>query len=287
MTQVISRLQGGLGNQMFQYAAGHALAEYLKVPLLLDRTFLDFRPADMIWTPRPFELDVFKAPSTFASTEMVERMRRKPTLPFLHRSEQYKEIGKTFNEALFQQRAPVLIDGYWQCERYFLACPDALRKDHFVPIDNPSAENASLCAMITSSKSASLHVRRGDYVTNLEAGRFHGMPGLSYYTNAAEELHQRCGVESFFVFSDDPAWVKENVRLPFAVTHVSHNHDRESHWDLWLMKHCRHHIIANSSFSWWGAWLNDRADKTVIAPKNWFADGGIKHDILPSSWLTR
>ncbi len=287
MTHVITRLMGGLGNQMFQYAAGYSLAKHLGVPVLIDRTFLDWHPADMTWTPRSFELDVFLSPIEFAAADLVDRMRHERWFPFLRSATCFKERTKTFDENFFRLQAPVIIDGYWQCERYFSSHADALRHDLFVPKDAPSLENLRMRDAITSSTSASLHIRRGDYVTNVEADRFHGMPTLSYYTAAAEELRAKHGVDHFFIFSDDPDWTHAKLRLPYPATYITHNTDRTSHWDLWLMKHCQHHIIANSSFSWWGAWLNDRAEKTVIAPKNWFAGHGSPHDIIPSTWLVR
>ena len=287
MTHVITRLMGGLGNQMFQYAAGYSLAKHLSVPLLVDRTFLDWRPKDITWTPRAFELDVFRPSIQFAPDEMVESMRRDRWFASLRRISCIKERAKTFDDRFFELRAPVLLDGYWQCEMYFSSCADTLRNELFVPKDPPSSENLHMRDAITKCTSASLHIRRGDYVTNIESERFHGMPALSYYIAAVEELRAKHDIDHFFIFSDDPDWTNANLRLPYPATHVTHNTDRNSHWDLWLMKQCHHHIIANSSFSWWGAWLNDRADKTVIAPKNWFAGDGSPHDIIPSTWLVR
>ena len=284
---VITQLMGGLGNQMFQYAAGYSLAKLLGVPLLLDRIFLDSRPAEMSWTRRSLELDAFRLSIEFAPDEMVERMRRDRWFASFRRSECFKESAKNFDERFFRLQAPVLIDGYWQCERYFASHADALRNELFVPKDPPSPENLRIRDAISQSTSVSLHIRRGDYVTNTEAGRFHGMPSLSYYTKAVEELRTQHGVDRCFIFSDDPEWTAANLRLPCEITHVTHNSGTNSHWDLWLMKHCQHHIIANSSFSWWGAWLNPRAEKTVIAPKKWFADNAPANDIIPATWLVR
>ncbi|MBK9758770.1 MAG: alpha-1,2-fucosyltransferase [Flavobacteriales bacterium] len=297
MEQVITRLMGGLGNQMFQYAAGYSLAQRLGVPLLLDRTFLDHRGPEVTWTPRPFELDVFQLPIAFASADDVGRVRRelddtiyrrtKRILPFLFKDRCYVERGRTFEPTFFDLAAPVYIEGYWQDERYFLAHATELRETLFVPKAQPSATNAALLDAIRSTVSASIHVRRGDYVSLPDANRYHGVCSTDYYTSNAQWLVEHRGVQHFFIFSDDPAWVDANIRLPYPVTQVSHNQGIEGHWDLFLMKHCHHNIIANSSFSWWGAWLNAHADKTVIGPAKWFNGSNDVHEILPTSWLAR
>lgn len=297
MAQVITRLMGGLGNQMFQYAAGHALAQHLGVPLLLDRVFLDRRGPDVTWTPRSFELDVFKVPIAFASAAQVTHARKelddaghrrlKRLLPFLFRDRCFLERSKLFDPSFFSTKAPIYIEGYWQNERYFLRHMDELRQQLFVPKGPVSATNSALLNDIGSGVSASIHIRRGDYVSLPEASRYHGVCSIDYYERNARWLVEERGVERFFVFSDDADWVEANIHLPYPTTHVTHNQGANSHWDLFLMKHCVHHIIANSSFSWWGAWLNPRADKTVIAPANWFEGSNEPHEILPTTWLAR
>jgi hypothetical protein len=140
---------------------------------------------------------------------------------------------------------------------------------------------------IRSITSASVHVRLGDYLSNTEAAAFHGLPDAAYYSNGARELHERCGVQRFFVFSDEPGKARERIVLPGEVIFVEHNTGSDSHWDLWLMRHCHHHLIANSSFSWWGAWLNPSPEKVVIAPRTWFAGDLRPNDIVPPTWLRR
>lgn len=298
MDSVITRLMGGLGNQMFQFATGHALAKLLGVPLLLDRTFLYSRPPEMNWTPRAFELDVFQLPFAFASAKEVKHMRREldhrqyrsvqRMLPSLFPAKCFVQRGTAFDPALFRTNAPVYIEGFWQNEGYFSQVADELRTKLFIPKDGISERNAALLDGIRSTRSASIHVRRGDYVANAEASGYHGVCSVDYYTGSAALLAEQRGVDHFFLFSDDPAWVKDNIQLPWPTTYISHNSGRDAHWDLFLMKHCQHHIIANSSFSWWGAWLNPGAGKSVVAPARWFqgTDTPIS-DIIPSTWIAR
>lgn len=298
MDHVIVRLMGGLGNQMFQYATGLSVAEHLDVPLLLDRTFLDSRPQGMNWTARAFELDVFRLPAVFATARQVERLRRElesrwcrrvqRLLPWLFTPTCFVEKDTGFDPAIFQRKAPIYLEGFWQNEKYFAAIAAALRQSLFVPKDAPSEKNAALLDRIGSTRSASMHVRRGDYVTNTEAGRYHGVCSLEYYTSSAALLAEQCGVDHFFVFSDDPQWVRDNIQLPWPIIYVDQNNGRDAHWDLYLMKHCQHNIIANSSFSWWGAWLNPSPGKTVIAPARWFRGvAAPTTDIIPSTWIAR
>ncbi|HEY0977967.1 MAG TPA: alpha-1,2-fucosyltransferase [Flavobacteriales bacterium] len=296
MSKVITRLMGGLGNQMFQYAAGHALARRLAVPLLLDRTFLDQRGPQVTWTPRHFELGVLRAPITFATEAEVRRARLelddvqhrrwKRLLPMFFKDACFVERVRIHDPAFEQLTAPVYLDGYWQNERYFSDTAEALRHELFLPAAEPAPRNADLMEQMGSCVSASLHVRRGDYVSLPEAASFHGVCSVDYYQDSARWLVEQ-GVDHFFVFSDDPDWVKTNIDLPGPATHINHNTGAESHWDLFLMKHCRHHIIANSSFSWWGAWLGEPAGKIVVAPERWLAGSDAPDGIIPPTWITR
>lgn len=297
MSEVVVRLMGGLGNQMFQYATGHAAAKRLGVPLLLDRTFLDSRPPGMDWTPRDFALDVFAAPIAFADPGKVAILRRpidqplhrrlRRLLPSLYPSV-VLERHPGFDAAVLRCRAPVYLEGFWQNEGHFLVVADELRFALFVPREAPDARNRALAEAMQACVSASVHVRQGDYAANAATARYHGVCPPDYFHGAARELAERHGVERFFVFSDDPDWAQSNLSLPRPSEHIAHNTGRAAHWDLWLMKQCRHHIIANSSFSWWGAWLDPRPDKAVIAPARWFAGTGTPASaIIPPAWTAR
>lgn len=284
---VITRLMGGLGNQMFQYAAGYALAQLRHAPLLIDRSHLDDRPAGMTWTPRDLELQAFDLSLSFADAALVNELRRVRRPVAFRRQTWFRERDKRCDPGFFNLTAPVLLEGFWQSEGYFRSIVDEVRERLFQHRGQPSADNVSLADAIRNMISASVHVRCGDYLTDPAAAAFHGRLSPEYYASAATELKTRVGVEHFFVFSDEPEKARDHVKLPGAVTFVEHNSGGNQHWDLWLMRQCRHHIIANSSFSWWGAWLSKPAGKTVIAPKTWFAGDDRPNDIIPSTWLQR
>ena len=130
-------------------------------------------------------------------------------------------------------------------------------------------------------------MRRGDYVTNPTTHRYHGACGPDYYEAAQRLLLQTLGNAQLFVFSDDPAWVEANMRFVLPATILKHNSPEQDYEDLRLMALCRHHIIANSTFSWWGAWLSQSLEKIVVAPKNWFKEAGhTTEDLLPREWRT-
>jgi Glycosyl transferase family 11 len=284
---VTVRLAGGLGNQLFQYATGRALAMQHGVPLWLDHSALDRHVAGE--TPRTFELDMFAIRAEAAPSTFMAHIRSSPSL--LGRLTQafaqdriVRELGKRFQPSLLRHKPPVLLIGYWQCERYFEGIAAELRQE-LIPLAEPAPQNIRLAELMCQAPCASIHVRRGDYVSDPSANRFHGTCSPSYYTQAAQLLSDQHRVDRFFLFSDDLSWCRTNLTLPGEVIPVHHNQRQQSYWDLWLMRQCHHHIIANSSFSWWGAWLNERPDKVVIAPKRWFADHTIVHDIIPSTWV--
>lgn len=283
---IVTRLMGGLGNQMFQYATGLALARKLHTHLLVDRSFLDARPGGMDWTARGFELDVFRCPVELAPQDLITDLRTVKRPALLRRQCWYRERHKRFHDDLPAQRAPLLLEGYWQCERYFTTMADELRTSLFVPRAAPSARNEDLRAELAAVPHASVHVRLGDYVTNSSTAAYHGALPPGYYERTMDELRDM-GVVRFLVFSDRPEEARARITFPAGTTFVEHNTGRDAHWDLWLMRHCRHHIIANSSFSWWGAWLNPSPEKTVIAPIQWFAGDTSPNDIVPDNWSRR
>jgi hypothetical protein len=184
----------------------------------------------------------------------------------------------------------VYLDGYWQSEKYFKDAQQAIRKDFSFRGPSDQANRALLEKMDADLHSGfvpvSVHVRRGDYSSNPQTNAFHGLLPVSYYEAAMGELEKRFPRISYYVFSDDLGWCRENMRFKGRVAFVDVNVDKPCWMDMRLMSACRHHIIANSSFSWWGAWLNARQDKAVIAPRQWFADSRfIGKDRLPDGWI--
>jgi hypothetical protein len=178
--------------------------------------------------------------------------------------------------------------GYWQSYRYFsdVAAPVAAE---FEPVEVLSSVSQVLADRIAETPSVAVHVRRGDYVTLPSAANFHGVLPLGYYAQAMESIHLTEPQAHFFVFSDDLAWCKAHLPGDLPMTFVGHNAGSDAWQDLTLMSHCRHHVIANSSFSWWGAWLADQrwgvTGRRVIAPKRWFAgQQQVSPDRYPEHW---
>jgi hypothetical protein len=175
----------------------------------------------------------------------------------------------------------VYLAGCWQSERYFKDIEDVIRREFTVKI-KPDANNERTTALINSVNAVSLHIRRDDYVTNQR----HGTCALAYYQQAVEIISRKVSSPYFFVFCDDILWAKENLKLKYPTVFISHNDAAKDFEDLRLMTQCSHHITANSTFSWWGAWLNKKYDKIVIAPGKWFNDEGINtKDLIPEGWI--
>jgi len=290
-------LLGGLGNQMFQYAAGKALAERHCVDLELDLSgFYNNK-----YTPRPFLLDHLRVPEAsrwaegaknFVPAEWkigIDRLRR-AGLPKLAWSQDYREPHFHYDPAFEALGPDTALFGYFQSERYFIGIADKLR-DWFSPREALAGSAAEMLTHIEASRlPVSVHVRRGDYV---DPGRveFHGLVAEPYYREALGRLQSAIGAEAeLFVFSDDPAAAEHVLNFVPRSRLVHVRGDPNRPWeDMVLMARCRHHVTANSSFSWWGAWLNRAPEKIVVAPRAWFAPSQLSkwntRDLYPPGWL--
>jgi hypothetical protein len=291
---------------MFQYAAAKALASKHDVELVIDkrafrsyalRSFLLHRlrvpEADEPLTRRP--VDVPLRPKHFAAMQWRNRANRVLTrfglqkMPRLHGT--YSEPHFQFDSNFFALGRSISLYGYFQSECYFSDIAEKLR-DYFQPRDELSSQAMAMAnAIACSEMPVSVHIRRGDYVKSAETARVHGALGVAYYKKALQVLQGAlaCRV-TVFVFSDDS--VDSEAVLDFVphdnIVHVRGDPDRP--WeDMALMARCRHHVIANSSFSWWGAWLNRSPDKIVIAPRQWFTPGELRQrntcDLYPPGWI--
>lgn len=280
---VVVRLKGGLGNQLFQYAAGRSLAERLQADLKVD--VAAFGSGD-----RRYGLGHFIASPQVATPEEVRSAggarRIQLVLGMLHaRGPVLRERHFHFDRRFEQIATSVYLDGYWQSERYFAHIAPLVRDELRVRVA-PSIANAATLERIRAGTSVAVHVRRGDYVTNAKARRTHGGCPPDYYTAACRFVVERTRRPSFFVFSDDPEWVRANLSFPGAVEYVDHNGPRDAHEDLRLMAACQHHVIANSTFSWWGAWLGHSKTQIVVAPQRWFATRTRRTaDLFPTQWV--
>ena len=179
------------------------------------------------------------------------------------------------------------LEGTWQSERYFNDIERIIKNDFTVKTPQ-IGKDLKLGQIIKSTNSVSIHVRRGDYISNPKTNKFHGTCTLDYYHKAINLITQKIDNLHFFLFSDDCEWVKQHLKIDFPLVIVDHNNPDKNYEDLRLMSQCKHHIIANSTFSWWGAWLSENPDKIVIAPQKWFAKEDLNQqtsDLIPDSWI--
>jgi hypothetical protein len=281
---VISRISGGLGNQLFQYAAGKSLALRQNTQLLLDTSY--FKGEGL----RNFELDSFNISLKIADRELVENFItrsfagriRDRILPMKFRKV-YKEPFYHFDKNFFNAASDVYLKGYWQSEKYFNPVKEAIKTD--LTIKPEIIEKIKqVGAGLGIATSVAVHIRRADYTIDVQKD-YHGTLEKDYYHGAIQLISDKIKDARFYFFSDSINWVKENLGMPGAV-YVSGEVTKNHLEDLYLMSQCNHNIIANSSFSWWGAWLNNNPGKIVIAPKNWFNKGPKDtYDLYPDNWI--
>jgi FkbM family methyltransferase len=278
--EVVVKLQGGLGNQMFQYAAGLAVARHHGARLKLDLSFLRDRTPRPNFTQRDFCLDLFRLPADCDiipdASKSVKHLQRHVEQQF-HFDPKFNQLG-----------ANVYLDGYFQSPRFFEPVQAEVRRT-FKSFATPlNAEQQALAEKISACQSVCLNVRRGDYVANPVANSFHGVCDESYFHPAVAAIRQRVPDPHFFIFSDDVEWCRTaNLTNGAPFTLVPHNFagDRFGAY-LQLMTACRHFILPNSSFGWWAAFLSSAPDKIVIIPEPWF-DNPVNNtvDLFPAGWI--
>jgi hypothetical protein len=284
---ITTRLSGGLGNQMFQYAAGRRLALQHGVNLILDISWFEKEGLNAL-SARPYELAVFSIAgetsrqSSIAQASGGMRLKfweKRPTIYHQYDDKYY------YNPEILEASDNSVLDGFWQSQDYFADQADIIRKDFQIK-KVPDAANKKILDQIKRGPAVSLHVRRGDYANQALHTAFHGLTTLDYYKEAIKLMTKELGSPTFFVFSDEPDWCKQNLKSKQPMVYVDCNDPAHGYADVRLMSSCDHHIVANSSFSWWGAWLNPSEKKTVIVPKRWFADSkaGNAPQLIPKDW---
>lgn len=281
---IVVRLQGGLGNQMFQYAFGRALAARSDTDVLFDDSSYQNDPL------RGYELSVWRTDAPRLPKSERDRLPRRHggrgalgwargRPPLRHVKE--KPFG--FNPRFLDVRPATYLSGYWQSERFFGEVADEVR-EAFQPRRSPSRETLDTLRRIESCNAVAIHVRRTDYL------KIPAMQAcdLTYHQRCLDELQsEHPGVEAF-VFSDDLDWCREHLRLPCPQHYVGHTTGETAWEDLWMMSRCRHRIIPNSSFSWWAAWLCPDASGVTFAPTPWFNDPACPGEgIAPDRWRRR
>lgn len=283
---------GGIGNQMFQYATGRRVAKINNIHLKLDTS--SFVKEDKETTPRIFKLDHFNIDTEIATKQDIRYFKKFKKVHtkilgriynplFANDSKYITEIGYGFNPGILNLKDDIYLDGYWQSEKYFKDIRDTLIKEF--SLKTPGTAFEEQAQIITNHNAISIHIRRGDYVSNTSLAKNYGVCGLDYYMEAIELVTQKVENPHFFIFSDDISWAKENLKITYSHSYVSSEYIKD-YEEIILMSKCKYNIIANSSFSWWGAWLNNNPNKIVIAPKKWFRDESwIPKDIIPETWL--
>ena len=282
---IVSRIQGGLGNQMFQYAYGRYLAQRYDTQLWLECSHSETD------TLRNFALDRWRIAATpvepAISTLLPRRYGGRGWSNLLQGQTPLRRVKERpfgFQQKYLNPGSRVFLDGYWQSEQFFPGMRDTLQRE-FQPARKLSPATLAVARQMEANNSVSLHVRRGDYITNQHANSVHGVCTLEYYRRSVQQLLARLEAVQVFVFSDDHAWCAEHLALPCATKRVTHNAASSDHEDVWLMTQCRHHVVANSSFSWWGAWLGVDPTGLVYAPEPWFRSADLDcRSVVPASW---
>lgn len=282
---IVVKVFGGLGNQMFQYAFGKKLSVSKNIPLKLD---IDWFKENKTSTKREFLLSKLNTHFELTSPtdlknyfgpSLIKRLIRKINkyLPYRLRTIIY-EKKFTYDKKKEKISKNTYLAGYWQSEKYFSSISNILRLE-FALKSPLSVRATQYLDAISCCNSVSIHIRHGDYLIN----KSHEICSIEYYDKAISFIYKNVVDPHFFIFSDDIAWIKNNFSKINNSTIIELGVDTE---ELILMKSCKHNIIANSTFSWWGAWLNTYKDKIVIAPRKWFIDECMKtDDLIPDTWI--
>lgn len=277
---------------MFQYALGKSLAIKNNTDLYLDLSWYESSGSS---TQRKFGLDIFNTDFKIANAKLISDT--KPlAFKFLNtllvrlklgsvQARNYFVEGKIgFNSSFKKIGKVCYINGYWQSYKYFQEYRDLVESDFTLTKKCLSQLNTSYLERIINNNSVSIHVRRSDYTLN-HSKSVHGTLSSDYYIDAIRIMQEKINSPCFFVFSDDIDWAKETFKDIDRCSVIRAQYD---YLDLYLMSHCKNNIIANSSFSWWGSWLNSNPKKIVIAPYQWFSSEAMNkqtNDLIPETWL--
>ena len=289
---IIVKLMGGLGNQMFQYAAGRSLSLKNNCSLNLDLSFLqDLSDKPDDYVVRDYDLDIFDLPVGFAGPEVESKLAKRSSNKNVNRilnkllgkkPGYYKQPYFHFDESFYRKKPPLYLEGYWQSEKFFKPVESVIRQD-FTFKEPIQQHSESLLQEIRHSNSICVNVRRGDFVSS----DTHALVDLDYYRTADQIIRSRIDDPAYYIFSDDIEWCRNNLQFYTPGKYITHLHaGRKFGCYLQLMASCKHFIIPNSSFGWWAAWLSNKPDKIVIAPEKWFNKGPLDtQDLIPAEWL--
>jgi len=289
---IIIRLIGGLGNQLFQYAFARSLAISNNYDFKIDISEFEhyklhnyslnhFNIIENIATESDIEKYNFKIYKWVNRIHLLDNI-----IPLNKRSIVYERKPFEYDEKLLNVSNDTYIIGYFQNEKYFKNIRNVLINDFKIKNDI-YGENGMIADKIKRSNSVSIHIRRGDYINNENTNNIHGTCNLNYYKKSMDMINKKISNPTYFVFSDDIKWAKSNIVTAKDLFFIDNNNASTNYEDLRLMSLCKINIIANSTFSWWSAWLNNNPNKLVIAPKRWFKDpqkNKMSLNIVPKSW---
>lgn len=288
---IVSNIIGGLGNQMFQFACGYAAALRSKQEYMICTDQFEHYRVHAFQLKRIFDIKTQVINQRqllnligWRSHPFLRPLIAKTELSLLTPNKWFQETDLRYCEAIKSLESDCYLHGYWQSEKYFDDYADEIKKvlSFSHKIDD---KNLQILSAIRNGSSISVHVRRGDYLH--KSNKILNCLDLGYYLEGLKILTGKIPDSKIFIFSDDTDWVRTNLiqHVPNAQI-ITHNTGENSHLDMMLMRSASHNIIANSSFSWWGAWLNPNKDKIVISPKNWFRGPTNKcADLIPDDWL--
>lgn len=290
---IVVKLQGGLGNQMFQYAIGKTLSLYFNSPYYLDLSHLLDRTPTNDYVFRGYDLDLFNIDDIkFYNDDLKKRFWKKKWYHKLVSNQPvyYKENGFNFDENIFGvKRRNLYLDGYWQSFKYFENYKGIIRSQFKFKNDLNTLQQ-SLLDEISNSNSVCVNFRRTDYVELSSANQVHGVTPLEFYTNSLNLIKNKVNQKlKIFVFSDDIEWCKNNYSSKeeiYFVEHEGYKGERFSAY-LELMSNCKFFVIPNSTFAWWAAWLSNVEGENIYVPFDWFKDKTLQsqtNDLIPKTW---
>lgn len=292
---IIVRLIGGLGNQMFQYALGRHLSEIHNTKLKLDISgYETYKYRDTI----KYSLWAYNIQESFATEKEISYLKYgrygllKRIADRIMKSQRQtlksyiiEKIKFKFDTEILKLPDNIYLEGSWQNENYFKAIKNILSQEFRVRVPL-SGINKRIADEIRRTNSVSLHIRRGAYINDPAASKLHGLCSLEYYKECIDSISEKLLNPHFFVFSDEPQWAHRHLKIKHPVTFVENNNIYKAYEDFRLMTLCRNHIIANSTFSWWAAWLSKYSQKIVFAPKKWFRTVTFDTEaLIPEKWI--
>ena len=285
MNKVFVRLEGRLGNQLFQYAAARAVAIKNNSELLLDTRETTEVGGKWQYSLKHFNINARIAKPCELPPHRSKKIRNKLWRLYGKKIKHLREQGHNIlhNEKILSANSNCYLEGYFQSEKYFFDIKHILRQE-LVFTSPPLQHNVIMLKQIVTQNAISLHIRRGDYLAPFWSSYF-AKCGNNYYDAAITHIAKHVKSPIFYIFSDDPKWVKDNMQLEYPMIISENNQNELAYEDLRLMSSCKHNIIANSTYSWWGAYINSNPNKIVIAPQSWYSSNGADNpDIVPQSW---